>query len=168
MKEKLMKWAKEYPALVSFLVSNLALSGPPLVLFAIMTLTIVVFALIVGIVVGLVGAVLFILAAVGFALVILLPTLFFTTLVAVATWLAGMGLYSLVKYLNNGELPSLGGGGGGDSNSSNKDTDSSNNSSKPASNGDSPPSGERRAPPKKLAPKQKQEDGDHGAHKKSS
>jgi len=107
MKERLMKFATEKPYLASFLLSQIALSGLPMALFVIMTISVAIFALIAGLLVGLLGAVLFILAAVGFALIILLPTLFFTTFAAVAIWLWGMGAYFIVKRFNKKDVPGV-------------------------------------------------------------
>lgn len=107
MKSKLTKFATEKPYLASFLLSQIALSGLPLVLFIIMTISVALFALIAGLLVGLLGAVLFIVGAVGFALIILLPILFFTTFAAVAIWLWGMGAYSIVKAFNEKRVPGI-------------------------------------------------------------
>jgi xanthosine utilization system XapX-like protein len=103
----LVKFATEKPALASFLLSQLALSGPAIALFFIMTITVVIFALLAGILVGLIGALLFIVAAVGFALIILLPVLFFTTAAAVFFWLWGIGTYYIVKWFNEKPVPGI-------------------------------------------------------------
>lgn len=103
----LVKFATERPYLASFLLSQIALSGMPLALFALMTLTVFIFALLAGILVGVLGALLFIVAAVGFALIILLPVLLFTTGAAVFIWLWGMGAYFIVKWFNQKEIPGV-------------------------------------------------------------
>ena len=72
-----------------------------------MTITVVVFALLAGLIIGLVGAVLFIVVCVGFALIILLPTLFFTTAAATFIWLWGMAGYYIVKKYNKKEIPGI-------------------------------------------------------------
>ena len=72
-KGRATKFATEQPYLATFLLSQIALSGPAIVLFVILTITVVVFALLAGILVGLLGALLFIVFAVGFALLFLLP-----------------------------------------------------------------------------------------------
>lgn len=107
MKSKLTKFATEKPYLASFLLSQIALSGLPLALFVIMTISVALFAIIAGLLVGLLGAVLFIVGAVGFALIILLPVLFFTTFAAVTIWLWGMGAYSIVKAFNEKRVPGI-------------------------------------------------------------
>src|SRR3981189_2168828 len=73
LKAKIAKFATEKPYLAAFLLSQLALSGGPLALFIIMSLTVLVFALLAGIIVGVVGALLFTVFCVGVALLVLLP-----------------------------------------------------------------------------------------------
>ena len=72
-----------------------------------MTITVVVFALLAGLIIGLVGAVLFIVVCVGFALIILLPTLFLTTAAATFIWLWGFGGYYILKKFNKKEIPGI-------------------------------------------------------------
>ena len=73
----------------------------------VMTITVVVFALLAGLIIGLVGAVLFIVVCVGFALIILLPTLFFTTAAATFIWLWGVAGYYIIKKYNKKEIPGI-------------------------------------------------------------
>lgn len=103
----LTKFATERPYLASFLLSQIALSGLPLVLFGVMSVTVFIFALLAGILVGVIGALLFVVAALGFALIILLPTLFFTTAAAVFIWLWGVGAYFIVKWFNQKDVPGV-------------------------------------------------------------
>ncbi|RVX71016.1 hypothetical protein B0A52_03381 [Exophiala mesophila] len=103
----LTKFATERPYLASFLLSQIALSGLPLVLFGVMSVTVFIFALLAGILVGVIGALLFVVAALGFALIILLPTLFFTTAAAVFIWLWGVGAYFIVKWFNQKDIPGI-------------------------------------------------------------
>ncbi|EXJ90456.1 hypothetical protein A1O1_03558 [Capronia coronata CBS 617.96] len=103
----LTKFATEKPYLASFLLSQIALSGLPLALFAFMTVTVFIFALLAGILIGVLGALLFVVAAVGFALLILLPILFFTTGAAVFIWLWGVGAYYIVKWFNQKDVPGI-------------------------------------------------------------
>ncbi|KAK5941749.1 hypothetical protein PMZ80_005700 [Knufia obscura] len=107
LKEKLTKFATEKPYLASFLLSQIAISGLPLALFVTMTLAVAIFAILAGLLIGLLGALLFIVAAVGFALVILLPTLFVTTFAAVGVWLWGMGTYYIIKAFNEKKVPGV-------------------------------------------------------------
>ncbi|KAL9618321.1 MAG: hypothetical protein Q9160_006971 [Pyrenula sp. 1 TL-2023] len=107
LKNKLIKFATEKPQLASFLLANLALSGIPLGLFFVMTLSVAVFALVAGLLVGVVGAVLFIAFAAGTALIVLLPVLFFTTTAASFVWLWGIGTYYIVKWFNKEEVPGV-------------------------------------------------------------
>ena len=91
----------------SFILSHLALSGVPLAIFATATITILVFALLAGLVIALLGALLFTAAAVGFALLILLPTLFITTAGASFIWLWGVAGYYILKWFNKKEIPGI-------------------------------------------------------------
>ena len=106
-KSWLAKFATERPKLAAFLLSQLALSGPALALFAIMVLTIFIFSLLAGILIGLLGALLFIVFAVGVALIFLLPVLFFTTAAAVFFFLFGLGSYYIVKWFNKKDVPGV-------------------------------------------------------------
>lgn len=87
----------------AFLLTNFALTGPPLALFIIFTLTVFVFTLLVALIIGLLAAVLFTLFMVGVALVIVFPTIFFTTFAASFLFLWGLGGYYIVKWFNEGE-----------------------------------------------------------------
>ena len=107
LKEKLTKFATEKPMFASFILSQVAMSAMPIGLFILMTITVAVFALVAAILVGVVGAVLFIAAAAGFALIILLPTLFITTGAGVFIWLWGVGAYYIVKWFNEKEIPGI-------------------------------------------------------------
>jgi len=72
-----------------------------------MTISVVIFALLAGLIIGLVGAVLVIVVCVGFALIILLPTLFITTAAATFIWLWGMAGYWIVKHFNQKDIPGI-------------------------------------------------------------
>lgn len=107
LKNKLIKFATEKPQLASFLLANIALSSIPLGLFFVMTLSVGVFALVAGILVGVLGAALFIVFAAGTALIVLLPVLFFTTTAASFIWLWGIGTYYIVKWFNKEPVPGI-------------------------------------------------------------
>ena len=107
LKQKLTKFATERPKLAAFLLSQVALSGIPLALFFVMSLTVLVFALIAGILVGVVGAVLFTVFCLGLALLVLLPTLFITTFAAAFIFLWGLGAYYIVKWFNDKDIPGI-------------------------------------------------------------
>lgn len=96
---------------------NLAITGVPLFLFVLFSLTVFIFALVVGLLLGLLGAVAFTLFAVGLALTIVLPTIFFTTMGATFLFLWGLGGYYVLKWANgdkdsgssgDSETPSIG------------------------------------------------------------
>jgi len=107
LKSKIAKFATEKPHLAAFLLSQIALSGPPLALFLIMSLTVLVFALLAGIIVGVVGALLFTVFCLGVALIVLLPTLFMTTFAACFIFLWGIGAYYIVKWFNEKKIPGI-------------------------------------------------------------
>ncbi len=107
LKSKMAKFATERPKLVAFLLSQIALSGGPLALFVIMSLTVVVFALVAGLLVGVVGALLFTVTCVGIALLVLLPVLFFTTFAACFIFLWGLGAYFIIKWFNQKDVPGI-------------------------------------------------------------
>ncbi|KAI7308786.1 hypothetical protein KC326_g7310 [Hortaea werneckii] len=88
---------------------NIALTGIPLGLFILFTLTVAIFSLVVGLLLGLLAAVLFTLFCVGIALTIVLPTVFFTTMAACFLFLWGLGGYYILSWGN-----SAGGGEQGD------------------------------------------------------
>lgn len=85
---------------------NFALTGVPLFLFILFSLTVFVFALVVGLLLGLLAAVAFTLFAVGLALTIVLPTIFFTTMGATFLFLWGLGGYYALKWANSDESES--------------------------------------------------------------
>ena len=91
----------------SFLLSHIAISGIPLGLFVLMTITVGVFALVAGLLIALLGALVFTVFCLGIALIILLPTLFFTTMVATFLFLWGVGAYYLLKWFNQKEIPGI-------------------------------------------------------------
>ncbi|KIX02157.1 uncharacterized protein Z518_08096 [Rhinocladiella mackenziei CBS 650.93] len=103
----LTEFATQRPYVASFLLSQIALSGLPLVLFGVMSITVLIFAFLAGILVGVVGALLFVVVVLGFALIIFLPTLFFTTSAAVFIWLWGVGTYFIIKWFNQKEVPGI-------------------------------------------------------------
>lgn len=72
-----------------------------------MTITVVVFSLIGALLIGLLGALIFIVVVVGFALLILLPVLFVTTFAAAFIWLWGVGAYFILKWFNKKEIPGI-------------------------------------------------------------
>lgn len=85
---------------------NLFLTGVPLALFILFSISVFIFALIVALIVALLGAVLFTLFCVGVALTIVLPTILFTTFAATFLFLWGLGGYHILKWANgdsNGE-----------------------------------------------------------------
>lgn len=88
------------PKLSAFLGMNLALTGIPLGLFVLFSLSVFIFALVVALIVGLLAAVLFTVAMVGIALFFVLPTVMFTTGAACFLFLWGLGGYYIIKWAN--------------------------------------------------------------------
>lgn len=93
---------------------NFALTGVPLGLFILFSLVVAIFSLVVGIILGLLAAVLFTVFCVGVALLVVLPTVMFTTTAACFLFLWGLGGYYILKWAN-GDSDKEGGkeGGGG-------------------------------------------------------
>ncbi|KXT09721.1 hypothetical protein AC579_1690 [Pseudocercospora musae] len=104
---KLQDFMLRNPKLSAFLGMNLALTGIPLGLFVLFSLSVFIFALVVALVVGLLAAVLFTLFMVGVALIVVFPTVMFTTGAACFLFLWGLGGYYILKWAN--------GEGGGES-----------------------------------------------------
>ena len=84
----------------AFLGMNLALTGVPLGLFVLFSLTVFIFALVVALVVALLAAVLFTLFAVGTALLFVFPAVLFTTGTACFLFLWGLGGYYILRWAN--------------------------------------------------------------------
>ncbi|KAK3071776.1 hypothetical protein LTR53_008038 [Teratosphaeriaceae sp. CCFEE 6253] len=97
---KLQAFMLKNPKISAFLGMNIAITGVPLFLFVLFSITVALFALIVGLVLGLLAAVFFIVFAVGTALVVVLPTVFFTTMAATFLFLWGLGGYYILKWAN--------------------------------------------------------------------
>lgn len=72
-----------------------------------MTITVVVFSIVAALILALLAAVIFSVVCVGFALIILFPTLFFTTAGASFIWLFGVGAYYILKWFNKKEIPGI-------------------------------------------------------------
>lgn len=72
-----------------------------------MTITVVIFSIIAALILAVLAAVVFSVVCVGFALIILLPTLFITTAAASFIWLWGVGAYYILKWFNKKEIPGI-------------------------------------------------------------
>jgi len=110
LKARVAKFATERPRMAAFLLSQVALSGIPLALFIIMSVTVAIFSLLAGIIVGVVGALLFTVFCLGVALIFLLPTLFMTTFAATFVFLWGLGAYYLMKWFDQKDVPDVNAG----------------------------------------------------------
>ncbi|KAF2841504.1 hypothetical protein M501DRAFT_990011 [Patellaria atrata CBS 101060] len=101
---KLQTFALNNPKLAAFLLTNIALTGFPIFLFLVFTITVFVFSLLTSLLVALLAALLFTAAMVLVALFVVLPTVFMTTMAATFVFLWGLGGYYLLKWLNKDEL----------------------------------------------------------------
>lgn len=72
-----------------------------------MTIGVLVFSLVAALVIGVLGALVFTVFCVGFALLILLPILFITTFAGAFIWLWGVGAYYIVKWFNKKDIPGI-------------------------------------------------------------
>ncbi|TKA42296.1 hypothetical protein B0A49_12694, partial [Cryomyces minteri] len=111
---RLKSFAITNPKLSAFLLTNFALTGFPLVMFVVFTLTVFVFCLVAALLVGVLAALLFTAFAVGVALLVILPTVFLTTMAASFIFLWGLGGYYIVKWFNKGDGAAADGGAIGD------------------------------------------------------
>ncbi|KAJ9643012.1 hypothetical protein H2199_004534 [Coniosporium tulheliwenetii] len=102
---RLQSFAVGNPKLSAFLLSNIALTGVPLFFFFLFTLTVFVFSLVAALLVGVLAALLFTAFMVGVALLVVLPTVFITTLGASFLFLWGLGGYYILKWLNGDSAP---------------------------------------------------------------
>lgn len=72
-----------------------------------MTIGVLVFSLVAALVIGVLGALVFTVVCVGFALLILLPVLFISTFAGAFIWLWGVGAYYIVKWFNKKDIPGV-------------------------------------------------------------
>lgn len=82
---------------------NIALTGIPLGLFILFSITVFITSLVLALVIALLAAVLFTLFCVGTALVVVFPAVLFTTGAACFLFLWGLGGYYILKWANGAE-----------------------------------------------------------------
>jgi len=111
---RLQAFAVSNPKLAGFLLTNIALTGLPLLMFIVFTLTVFVFSLLAALLIGLLAALLFTVFMVGIALLVVLPTVFLTTMGATFLFLWGLGGYYIVKWFNEESGPAAEGDAIGD------------------------------------------------------
>jgi hypothetical protein len=107
LRQRLVLFATSHPVVATLLLSQVAFSGIPIILFVLLTVGVLVFSLVAALVVGILAALLFTVFCVGFALLILLPTLFITTFTGVGVWLWGWGAYHIVKWFGSSDTEQL-------------------------------------------------------------
>jgi len=112
---KLKDFSVSNPLITAFLLTNIALTGPPLLLFAVFTITVFVVSLVAALLIGLIAALLFTVFMLLVSLFIILPTVFMTTIGATFLFLWGLGGYFVLKWFNDGETPAEAGKAIGDS-----------------------------------------------------
>lgn len=103
MKQKLVIFARTRPIPATLLLSQLAFSGIPLLFFVILTAGIFIFSLVATLILGVLGALMVTIFCMGLGSLILIPTLFVTTLTAGGIWLWGWGLYYVVQWVGGGD-----------------------------------------------------------------
>ncbi|KAI9688024.1 MAG: hypothetical protein M1820_010331 [Bogoriella megaspora] len=101
---KLQEWAAANPKVAAFLATNFALTGIPLLAFAVFTITVLVFSLTAALFLGALVALTFTVFCVGVALIFLLPTVLLTTIGATFLFLWGLGGYYVLKWFNEDEV----------------------------------------------------------------
>jgi len=102
---KVQAFAISNPKLSAFLLTNFALTGLPLIMFVVFSITVFIFSLVAALLIALLAALLFTAFMVGTALLIVLPTVFLTTMAATFLFLWGLGGYYILKWFNEGESP---------------------------------------------------------------
>jgi Promethin len=85
------------PLLATFLYSQIAFSGTPIVIFILFTIGVFLFSFLSALIVAAVIALAFTGLCVGFALLVLLPTVIVTTFIGVTAWICGWTLYYIVS-----------------------------------------------------------------------
>lgn len=107
LKQALVVFATSHPILATLLLSQVAFSGIPLILFIFLTAGIFVFSLVITIVLGLLAALMTTLFCMGLGSIILIPTLCLTTLTAGGVWGWGWGVYYIVQWVGSGDTTLL-------------------------------------------------------------
>ncbi|KAE8553110.1 hypothetical protein EYB25_004489 [Talaromyces marneffei] len=107
IKQNLDLFARSRPILATLVLSQLALSGIPLLFFISLTAGIFIFNLVTALLLSVLGALMVTLFCMGLGSLILIPTLFVTTLTAGGIWLWGWGLYYAVQWIGSGDMTRL-------------------------------------------------------------
>lgn len=89
----------------AFLLTNVVLTGLPLLLFLTFSMSIFVSSLFVCLLLGLAAALLFTASCVGLALLLLVPTVFVTTITSFFIFIWGLAGYFIFKWLNGQGAP---------------------------------------------------------------
>ncbi|KAL1967648.1 hypothetical protein VTN77DRAFT_2905 [Rasamsonia byssochlamydoides] len=103
IKQRSVFFASSHPLLATLLLSQIAFSGIPLLLFGLLTVGVLAFSLVAALVVTVLTALFFTAFCVGFALLLLLPTLFVTTFTGLGVWLWGWAAYHLFRWFSGAD-----------------------------------------------------------------
>ncbi|QIW99835.1 hypothetical protein AMS68_005353 [Peltaster fructicola] len=105
--ERARDFASANPKLAAFLLTNLAFSAVPVLLFTVFSVSVFIFSLLTGLIMGIVAALVFTSSVVGLALVFLVPTILMTTLAATTLFfwtVVGLYVYTQVERRNQRQL----------------------------------------------------------------
>lgn len=114
LKNQSSSFASRRPLIASLLISQLAFSGVPLLLFALLSIGALLFSLVTALVVGILVALLFTATCVGLGLLVLLPVLMVTTFLGFVV--CGWGWFGWLVLKWFGKVNSGRGGDGGGQN----------------------------------------------------
>jgi len=91
-------FASDHPKLATFIAINLILTGIPVGLFAVFTAATFLFSTVTGLVLGLLGGIVFTLVATGTALAALLPTMLVTTGISCFLFFWGLVVFYALRW----------------------------------------------------------------------
>jgi Promethin len=101
LKQRVVLFANTRPLLATLVLSQLAFSGIPLVLFILFTVAVLLSSLAAAVAVAVLGAFAITMFWIGLGLLLLLPALTATTFVAITAWLWSWVTYRVVRFLRD-------------------------------------------------------------------
>jgi hypothetical protein len=107
LQQEAVLYARSHPIIASLVFSQLVFSGVPLLFFLGLSAGIFIFSLVAALVLSLLGVLMITLGCMCLGSLILVPTLFVTTLTAGGIWGWGWGLYYLVQWVGSGDTALL-------------------------------------------------------------
>lgn len=114
LKSQSSSFASRRPFLASILISQLAFSGVPLLLFALLSIGVLLFSLVTALVLGILSSLLFTAFCVGIALLVLLPVLMVTTFLGIVVCGWGWVGWLVLKWFGKVNTGGSGDSGGND------------------------------------------------------